>query len=165
MGPARIGRSLPWPRAIWHRRIVTIWPALRWLLSLIAVISVALAPVTASAAAAAMQDRMAAAVPQAAMPGMDMAGMDSAGMDPASMDPAGMAMDDMPCCPHGTPALPGCAKGCPLMALCLAKVVSTLANAEGLPVRVPAIAGTSIWSGDTTFVSLARPPPSEPPRS
>ncbi|WP_431310985.1 hypothetical protein [Methylobacterium nigriterrae] len=82
----------------------------------------------------------------------------------ATSDMAGMAMDDMPCCPHETPTMPDCSKGCPLMALCLAKVVSGLPSGIGLPVRVAIVEGV-LWIGDVPFDSLAQAPPPEPPRS
>ena len=138
---------LPPSRWIWHRRLVTFWLALRRLLPLLAVLSLAFAPVTASAAAAGMHASMAISEPMTAMPDMDMDGT-----------------DDMPCCPHETPVMPDCSKGCPLMALCLAKVASGLPSGIGLPVRVAIVEGPT-WGGDTSFASLAQAPPAEPPRS
>lgn len=79
-------------------------------------------------------------------------------------DMAEMAMDDMPCCPHETPTMPDCSKGCPLMALCLAKAVPGLPSGVGLPVRVAIVEGV-LWGGDVPFHSLAQAPPPEPPRS
>ena len=96
---------------------MTFWLALRRLLPLLAVLSLALTPVTAPAATAGMHAAMPAAVHDHhghAMPDMGMAD-DGSG----HVDMADMAMDDMPCCPHEKAARPDCAKGCPLMALCL----------------------------------------------
>lgn len=134
---------------MWHRGGVTLWLALRRLLPLLAVLSLALAPVAASAAAADMRA-------PTAMQGHAHAMQDG--------DMAGMAVDAMPCCPHETPAMPDCAKGCPLMALCLAKVAARLPGAVGLPTRAAVVQGTR-WDGAASFRSLAQAPPSEPPRS
>ena len=144
--------DLPHDPENWHRRFVTFWLAFRRLLPLLAVLSLALAPVTASAAAAGMRASMSATADHHAMAGMD------------ADDMAGMATDDMPCCPHEKPAMPDCSKGCPLMALCLAKVVPGLPSGAGLPVPVSHAAEVA-WGGDAPFASLAQAPPSEPPRA
>lgn len=131
---------------------MTFWLALRRLLPLLAVLSLALAPVTASAAAAGMRASISVTADHHAMAGM--------GAD----DMAGMAMDDMPCCPDEKPAMPDCSKACPLMALCLAKVVPGLPTGAGLP--VPVSNATEVrWGGNAAFASLAQAPPSEPPRA
>ncbi|MDP4021127.1 hypothetical protein Q8W71_00690 [Methylobacterium sp. NEAU 140] len=133
---------------------MTFWLALRRLLPLLAVLSLALTPVTASAAAAGMHASMTAQAhgSHGAMPAMDHAGMDMAGMD----------MDDMPCCP---PEKPDCAKaGCPLLALCLASVASLVPAA--VPVPAPVATRTSrAWPDATSFASLHGPPLPEPPRA
>ncbi|WP_375462517.1 hypothetical protein [uncultured Methylobacterium sp.] len=77
---------------------------------------------------------------------------------------AGMAMDVMPCCPHEEPAMPDCSKGCPLMALCLAKVALGLPGGIGLPARVAVVQGAA-WAITASFDSLAPRPLPEPPRS
>jgi hypothetical protein len=123
---------------------VIFWLALRRLLPLLAVVSLALAPVAAPAATAGMHASVA------------MSGLTTAMPD--------MVMDDMPCCPHETPVMPDCSKSCPLMALCLAKVASGLPSGIGLPVRVAVVEGPT-WGGDISFASLAQAPPAEPPRS
>jgi len=137
---------------MWHPFGVTFWLALRRLLPLLAVLSLALAPVTASAAAAGMRAPM-------AVQGNVMAMSDEA-MD----DMAGMAMDEMPCCPKEQPDMPDCSKGCPLMALCLAKVATGLPVAVGLPGRVSVVEGTA-WGVTASFDSLSQGPPTEPPRA
>ncbi|WP_238231261.1 hypothetical protein [Methylobacterium thuringiense] len=131
---------------------MTFWLALRRLLPLLAVLSLALAPVTASAAAAGMHVPMAMKGHVIAMP------------DEAMEDMAGMAMDDMPCCPKERSDLPDCSKDCPLMALCLAKVVTGLPGVPGMPSRVAVIQGAS-WAVTASFDSLSHGPPSEPPRA
>ncbi|NEU14319.1 hypothetical protein G3T14_19625 [Methylobacterium sp. BTF04] len=128
---------------------MTFWLALRRLLPLLAVLSLALAPVTASAAAAGMHAPTAIQGHAMAMPDDDM---------------AGMAMDDMPCCPKERPALPDCSKGCPLMALCLAKVATGLPGVLGMPARLAVVQGT-VWAVTATFDSLLQVPPTEPPRA
>lgn len=85
-------------------------------------------------------------------------------IDEGMNDLAGMAMDDMPCCPHEDPVTPDCSKGCPLMALCLAKVATGLPGGLGLPSRAAIIQGTA-WSGTVSFDSLSQGPPTEPPRA
>lgn len=131
---------------------MTYWLALRRLLPLLAVLSLALAPVTASTAAAGIRASMSVSADHKPVAEM--------GAD----DVAGMAMDDMPCCPHEKPAMPDCSKACPLMALCLAKVVPGLPMGVGLSVPVPVALGVA-WDGDAAFASLAQAPPSEPPRA
>lgn len=137
---------------MWHRSPVTFWLALRRLLPLLAVLSLALAPVTASAAAAGMRAPVSVHGHAMAMP------------DEATNDMAGMAMDDMPCCPEEQPAMPDCSKGCPLMALCLAKVAAGLPAGHGLPTRVAGIQGPT-WAATASFDSLSQGPPTEPPRA
>ena len=117
-----------------------------------AVLSLALAPVTASAAAAGMRAPMAMQDHTTVMP------------DAAMDEMVGMAMDDMPCCPHETPAMPDCSKGCPLMALCLAKVTSPLPAGSILRMR-RAVAQGALWNVATNFDSLTPRPLPEPPRS
>ncbi len=136
---------------------MTFWLALRRLLPLLAVLSLALTPVTASAAAAGMHVSMTAQAhgSHAAMPAMDHAGMDMASTD----------MDDMPCCPPEKAEKPDCAKaGCPLLALCLASVASLLPAA--VPVPAPVATRTSrAWPDAASFASLHGPPLPEPPRT
>ena len=131
---------------------MTFWLALRRLLPLLAVIGLALAPVTASAAAAGMRAPTAVQGHAMAMP------------DEAMADMAGMAMDEMPCCPKERPDMPDCSKGCPLMALCLAKVATGLPVAVGLPGRVAVMEGPA-RPVPASFDSLSLGPPTEPPRA
>lgn len=67
---------------MWHPRAVTVWLALRRLLPLLAVLGLALAPVTASAAATGMRATTTFQGHAMAMPDVDMDDM------------AGMAMDE-----------------------------------------------------------------------
>jgi len=139
---------------------VTFWLALRRLLPLLAVLSLALTPVTAPAATAGMHATMSPAIHDHhghAMP--DMAD-DGSGQ----MDMADMAMDDMPCCPHEKAAKPDCGKGCPLMALCLATAASLLPASVAVP--VPGATRTSpTWPGAAALASVRAPPLPEPPRA
>lgn len=136
---------------------MTFWLALRRLLPLLAVLSLALTPVTASAAAAGMHASMTAQAHRshAAMPAMDHIGMDMDGMD----------MDDMPCCPPEKAEKPDCAKaGCPLLSLCLAHVASVLPTSVRVP--APVATRTSRALPDAaSFASLHGPPLPEPPRA
>jgi hypothetical protein len=139
---------------------VTFWLALRRLLPLLAVLSLALTPVTAPAATAGMHATMSPAIHDHhghAMP--DMAD-DGSGQ----MDMADMAMDDMPCCPHEKAAKPDCSKGCPLMALCLATTASLLPTAVALPGRV-GMRASLVWPASASFASVHGMPLPEPPRS
>lgn len=136
---------------------MTLWLALRRLIPLLAVLSLALTPVTASAAAAGMHASMTAQArgPHAAMSAMDY----------ADMDMAGTGVDDMPCCPPEKAEKPDCAKaGCPLLALCLASVASLLPAT--VPVPAPVATRTSReWPDATSFASLHGPPLPKPPRA
>lgn len=139
---------------------MTFWLALRRLLPLMAVVSLALTPVTASAAAVGMRASMAAQAQgsREAMPGMGHEAM-------GGTDMAGMAMDDMPCCPPEKPLNPDCAKaGCPLKALCHAGVASLLPTAVPIP-RPGATCAAPAWPEAASFASVHGPPPPEPPRA
>ena len=143
---------------------MTFWLALRRLFPLLAVLSLALTPVTAPAATAGMHASM--------DNGPRTTGPAGAGMDHAAMghdaamtaDMAGMDMDDMPCCPKPAAAKPDCAKGCPLMALCLASVASLLPAAVPVPLPVATRASAS-WPTPATFTSVHGTPYPEPPRA
>ena len=113
---------------------MTFWLALRRLLPLLAVLSLALAPVTASAAAAGMSARRAAvraitATPWRCMP-----------TTPWTTWP-GWPWTTCRAAPEERPDMPDCSKGCPLMALCLAKVATGLPVGVGLPGRVAGVEG------------------------
>ena len=142
---------------------MTLRLALRRLLPLLAVLSLALTPVTAPAAIPGMHAPMAAQLPStghdAHTHGM---AMDHAGM--AAMDMVDMTMDDMPCCPREKAAKPYCAKGCPLMALCLASAASLLPNALPLPAPVGMRASLT-WPASASFASVHGTPLPEPPRA
>ena len=131
---------------------MTFWLALRRLLPLLAVLSLALAPVTASAAAAGMRAPVSLQGHAMAIPGE------------AVDDMAGMVMDDMPCCPKEQPDMPDCSKACPLMALCLAKVATGLSEGLGMPARLAVVDGV-VWAVTASFDSLSQGPPTEPPRA
>ncbi|MEE7490401.1 hypothetical protein [Methylobacterium oryzae] len=146
---------------------MTFWLALRRLLPLLAVLSLALTPVTAPAATAGMHASMAHGRHATGPADPGMAGMDHAAMGhhaAMAADMAGMDMDDMPCCPKAEAAKPDCAKGCPLMALCLANVASLLPVAVPVPVPV-ATRASVIWPDPTTFASVHGTPLPEPPRA
>jgi hypothetical protein len=149
--------DLPRDTENWHRRFVMVWLALRRLLPLLAVLSLALTPVTASAAAAGMHASMAVKTHagHAAMPAMDDAGLDMAAVD----------ADDMPCCPPKTAPQSDCPKAaCPLMALCLASIASLLPAA--VPVLVPVATRAAPARPDAaSFTSLHGSPLPEPPRA
>jgi uncharacterized protein involved in copper resistance len=148
---------------------VTFWLALRRLLPLLAVLSLALTPVAAPAATAGMRTPMARDHHAATMGdhGMGHGHMHHAAMDHDETTFLGMdnmGMDDMPCCPKSEAAKPDCAKGCPLMALCLANVASLLPAALSIP--VPVATRTSVsWPDPATFASVHGTLLPEPPRA
>lgn len=139
---------------------MTFWLALRRLLPLLAVLSLALTPVTAPAATAGMYATMSPAIHDHhghAMPDM---GDDGSGQ----MAMAYMAMDDMPCCPQEKAAKPDCSNGCPLMALCLATTATLLPTTVGLPAPVGMRASLT-WPAAASFASVHGAPLPEPPRA
>lgn len=150
--------GLPPGSKSWHRTCVTFLIALRRLLPLLAVLSLALTPVAAPAAAAGMRAFiMAQAAPEAtsAIAHAEMEGMDVGNAD----------MADMPCCPPGKVAKPDCAKaGCPLLALCLASVASLLPTAASVPAPV-ATRTSRVWPDAASFASVSGRPLPEPPRA
>ncbi|MGC5780584.1 hypothetical protein [Methylobacterium sp. NFXW15] len=164
---------------------MTLWLALRRLLPLLAVLSLALTPVAAPAATAGMHASIAHGHRTVTISDHGMAEMDpsavahheaaSAGMDMAD----GMSMDDMPCCPKADApksgssesgssepgsSKPNCAKGCPLMALCLAGAASLLPTTVPVPVPV-ATRAKRAWPEPGRFASVHGTPYPEPPRA
>jgi hypothetical protein len=144
----------PGPKS-WHRGSVNFWLALRRLLPLLAVLSLALTPVAAPAAVAGMRASVMAqaGVGHEAMPAVD----------PADM--AAIDMAEMPCCPPKKTAKPDCAKaGCPLLALCLAGIASLPPAAMSVPAPVATRTSRS-WPDAASFASVHGPPLPEPPRA
>ncbi|MEE7450766.1 hypothetical protein MRF4_24825 [Methylobacterium radiotolerans] len=137
-----------------------LWSALRRLLPLLAAISLALTPVTAPAATANLHGPMAGPVHG------HVDHHHAATSEPAAVEPADTGtmadMDDMPCCPKT--AKPDCAKGCPLMALCLAGLASLLPVAIALPVPT-AIGLSTRWPEAAALASRPGAPLPEPPRA
>lgn len=172
LAPAQSGYDrdgLPRRPGMWHSGSVNLWLALRRLLPLLAVLSLALTPVTAPAATAGMHASMAHGHHAAAMGNHGRAGMDDAAMvhhKAASVDMAGagMDMDDMPCCPKAETTRPDCVKGCPLMALCLASVASLLPVTVAVPAPVGRRANPS-WPLAASFASVPGTLLPEPPRA
>ncbi|SFM22050.1 hypothetical protein [Methylobacterium pseudosasicola] len=146
-----------------------LWLALRRLLPLLAVLSLALTPVAAPAAVAGMHAPMARADQAPALHGHTHA-MDEPAM--ASMAMAEAAMESMPCCPPEAAAsadqtgdgAKGCLKGCPLMALCLGSLASLPPSGIGLPVPLATGAAAFALSAEG-FASVTGTPPPEPPRA
>lgn len=121
---------------------VKLWSFLARLLSILAILSLLIAPMAAPAAAAMMD-----AAP-------------TAGMD----ETAGMSKD-MPCCPDQKPTLPGCQKSCPLMMLCNAKCFpGSLATGASSAALFTLVAALAPWD-DAAPKLLAEPPPPRPPRT
>ena len=89
---------------------------------------------------------------------------DMGAMDMGAVDMADMAMDDMPCCPKENAGKPDCAKGCPLMALCLASMASL--PPATLPIPAPVGMRASLaWPASASFASVHGTPLPEPPRA
>lgn len=145
-----------------------VWLALRRLLPLLAVLSLALTPVTAPAATVGMHAPKAQAHGSVAgdhgIAGMGHAHMAHHATTSVDVAMAGMDMDDMPCCPHEKTAQPDCAKGCPLLALCLATVASLLPAAIILPTPVGTRASVT-WPAAASLASVHGTPLPEPPRA
>ncbi len=142
---------------------MTFWLALRRLLPLLAVISLALTPVAVPAATAGMHAAMSQGHSAVAMGDAGAQAMRE-GQEAVADETAGMAMDDMPCCPKAEAAKPDCAKGCPLMTLCLASIVSLPPVAVVMPVPAATRASLS-WPEPGTYPSWRGPPLPEPPRA
>ena len=124
------------------------WLAITHLLSVLAILGLVLAPLTAPAVAGAM------VAPEA---------MADAGMDMASAGDV-VAMAEMPCCPPEKPITPDCQKACPLAALCLAKIVQGVVFASAVPARF-SMALSLIPGNDANPKTLALAPPSRPPQT
>ena len=73
--------------------------------------------------------------------------------------------DGMPCCPDDKPAVPDCAKDCPLAVLCITSLVSIPAvDAPSLLLREPL--GDKFLNGrDIVLASLVGEPPPRPPKA
>ncbi|KOX47983.1 hypothetical protein ADL19_21500 [Streptomyces purpurogeneiscleroticus] len=129
--------------------------ALRRLLPLLAVLSLALTPVAAPAAVAGLRASMTA---QARIGHEAMRSEDQAGL-------VGMDMAEMPCCPSEKTASPDCAKaGCPLLALCLAGIASLPPASVSIPAPL-ATRTIRAWPDAASFASVHGPPLPEPPRA
>ena len=72
--------------------------------------------------------------------------------------------DGMPCCPHEKPALPDCAKTCPLAILCLAKCFPSAPAASAFILVRFAVADVKTPANDLWQNLLPDPPPLKPPR-
>jgi hypothetical protein len=69
--------------------------------------------------------------------------------------------DDMPCCPT-KPALPDCSKDCPLMALCVTAPIHFVSQ---IHLTVPPSFVTVVFPGvHSDLVSIAQAPPRKPPK-
>ncbi len=112
------------------------------LLSIVAIVSLLASPMMTSSGAAAMGDAYAVDV-------SDMA----------------TASDGMPCCPHEQPAMPDCAKSCPLAILCLAKCFPNSAAASAFIIMRFAVADVKTPADDLWRDLLPDPPPLKPPRA
>ena len=128
---------------------------------LLAVLSLALTPVTAAAATAGMHGSMQAQAKLVAIAGHHHDGM---AMDHADMGVMDMAVDDMSCCPKEKAEKPDCTKGCPQMALCLAGMASLMPSTVDVPAPVATRVGVS-WPASASFASLHGTPLPEPPRA
>lgn len=83
-----------------------------------------------------------------------------------AMQAVGMADDsamsaDMPCCPEKQKQ--GDCQDCPLIAICMAKVLPDGPFGTGLPIRETA-SRTLLPPDEPVLAGLTRPPPDQPPR-
>jgi hypothetical protein len=118
---------------------VKLWPALRNLFPVLAILGLVLGPLAVSS------PRMTAA----------------ASAEMAAMEPMDMG-EDMPCCP--TKQAPPCDRGCPDMALCFAKcspAIPTVSAALALPL----LAGLVLPGDEARWDTRAERPPPRPPRA
>jgi hypothetical protein len=89
--------------------------------------------------------------------GMQMADMDTADMDMVDMDMSG----GMPCCPEKQK--PGDCQDCPLMAICMLKIVIGGPVFGSRPLRETR-SRVLLPRDEPVVAGLARPPPDQPPR-
>jgi hypothetical protein len=86
----------------------------------------------------------------------------AAATDPATQ--ASMAMKgDMPCCPDEVPG-PDCSKDCPLMALCMAKLIQGYPFAAVLRVTFVRLARL-LPADDNRLAGVIALPPDRPPKA
>jgi len=101
------------------------------------------------------------------MPMADLSGdrlpmLDIAGLSIADQ-PAASAGHEMPCCPSQAPMAPDCDK-CLSMALCLAKYLTGLSSSVAQP--MPLVSSSMITLRNEAWPDgLGHPPPEHPPRS
>src|SRR5215475_10658475 len=69
---------------------------------------------------------------------------------------------DMPCCPEKQKQSD--CQDCPLLAICMTKVVQSGPSADGLPVREAASRALRPLD-EPVLAGLSRPPPDQPPRT
>jgi hypothetical protein len=127
--------------------------AMRRLLSILAIVGLALAPVA----------RPALAMPAAQVPAaFDQPMVDHAAMArPEAAMPEEPMPEDMPCCP--TKALiPDCGKDCLFMAMCATQFFSTAVSGAGLVLPL-GLASVFFPGNDTDLAGLSQAPPPRPP--
>jgi hypothetical protein len=128
-------RPLFFKQEVWEPASVSTLHAFRFVLAILAVVGILLAPAAATAAAGASD--------QSAMTSM-----------------AG----DMPCCPDEKPATPDCSKTCPVMAACMAKYLRDTAMA-GADIESPTLIAVLMPSNDAPGTSLLQEPLPKPPQT
>jgi hypothetical protein len=151
---------------------------MRWLLTNLIVIGLALAPLSGPLSSAAiahemmthemmahgtlgMSDMSTANMPDGSMMS-DMTSKDIASKDMASKDLASNMAAEMPCCPD-TQKAHDC-QDCPFSAICMMKISAAQpASTNGLPVR-SAKHELFIAANDVIAAGMNRPPPDQPPR-
>jgi len=155
----------------------------RWLLAIVMIASLVVAPLsrpamaaTPAVAAAPAADHVAShAVVGHSMAGhvmashqtMPMADDAIAMLDVAALSivdqPSATAAHEMPCCPSQAPMAPDCDK-CLSMALCLAKYLTGLPSAIAQP--MPIVSSSTVMLRNEAWPDgLGHPPPEHPPRS
>jgi hypothetical protein len=82
----------------------------------------------------------------------------------AMVDDAAMGMpEDMPCCPRKAP-IPDCGKDCPLMAICATQFLCSAIQGSGL--RIPIGLAELFFPSDDSYVAgLSHAPPPRPPNT
>jgi hypothetical protein len=174
---------LPNAKTLWQTCGVKHLRNFRWVLAILTIASLVVAPLsrpamaaTPAAAAAPAADHVAsdamvghsrAGHVMASHQTMPMADDAIAMLDVAALtivdQPSATAAHEMPCCPSQAPMAPDCDK-CLSMALCLAKYLTGLPSAIAQP--MPIISASVITLRNEAWPErLGHPPPEYPPRS
>jgi hypothetical protein len=155
---------------------------IRWMLAIVMIASLVVAPLSRPAMAATPSAGSAASATHAmaghsmaghamtshqTMPMADVSGDRLPMLDIANLSiidqPSASTAHEMPCCPAKAPMAPDCDQ-CLSMALCLAKYLTGMPSSIAQPMLIVS-AGTVMLRNDAWPEGLGHPPPEYPPRS